>query len=308
MDDSIPHPGSALPVVELPGWKVLLAHTCAFLIGVLFLVAGVWKITDSPAAAVRLTQALVPESLSTIAAIALGIAETFSGVLIILPRFRRWGAWLTSLMLVVFMLYVGYNYTALRGADCSCFPWIKRAVGPGFFISDAVMLALAALAGWWAKPSAGLRNAGLVLGVVTVFSLVSHGVAITRQTGARAPNSITVDGQPFSLQEGKIFLYFFDPECSHCLEAGKKMAELNWGDSKFIGVPTVQPQFAAGFMRRTGLKGGITNDAEMLRKALPFPSTPAAVALVDGRQKALVTQFEGEEPAATLSRIGFIVR
>jgi hypothetical protein len=211
-------------------------------------------------------------------------------------------------MLIVFMIYVGYHYEALRGADCSCFPWVKRAVGPGFFIGDAIMLALAAVAGWWAKPSVGMRNAGLVLGVVTVFGLVSHGVAITRQSGARAPASIAVDGQPFSLHEGKVFLYFFDPECSHCLEAGRKMAVLNWGDTRFVGVPTVQPQFAAGFMRRTGLKGGISNDAEMLRKALPFPTTPAAVAVENGRQKALLMQFEGEEPAATLAKLGFIVR
>ncbi len=45
------------------------------------------------------------------------------------PRFRRWGAWLTGLLLVAFMLYIGYYYNVLRGAECSCFPWLKRAVG-----------------------------------------------------------------------------------------------------------------------------------------------------------------------------------
>lgn len=308
MDDSIPHPGSTLPAVELPGWKVLLGHACAWLIGLLFVVAGVWKITDTPAAAVRLVQALVPENLGTAAALALGIAETFSGVLIILPRFRRWGAWLNAAMLVVFMIYVGYNYTALRGADCSCFPWVKRAVGPGFFISDAIMLAMAAVAGWWAKPSLGLRSAGLILGVVTVFAVVSHGVAITRQSGAPAPESITVDGQPFSLKHGRVFLYFFDPECSHCLDAAKKMAAMNWGDTRLVAVPTVMPQFAAGFLRRTGFKAGVSNDLELLRKALPFPTTPAAVAVENGRQKALLMKFEGDEPAATLASLGFVQR
>jgi hypothetical protein len=30
------------------------------------------------------------------------------------------------------------------------------------------------------------------------------------------------------------------------------------------------------------------------------------VALEDGRQKAAITRFDGEEPAATLKRLGFV--
>ncbi len=305
MDDSTVHPGSALRAWELSGWKTFLAAASAVAMSALFLVAGVWKITDTPGAAMRLTQALVPEELSVPAALALGITETFAGVLILVPRYRRWGAWLISAMLVAFMIYVGWHYQALRGEECNCFPWIKRAVGPGFFVADAVMLALAAVAAWWSKPSHGLRNAAVILGVVVVFALASYGVAVTQPRGAPAPARIMVDGQPFSLREGKVFLYFFDPECSHCLQAGRKMAKLDWGQTRVVVVPTVQPQFAAGFLEATGMRAGVSHDVEALQKAFAVPSTPVAVAVEDGRQRMLVTQFDGEEPAATLRRIGF---
>jgi hypothetical protein len=253
-----------------------------------------------------MAQAKVPESLSMFAAIAFGIAETFAGVLLLVPRFRRWGAWLSGLMLAAFMVYVGYHYDALRGEECSCFPWIQRAVGPGFFIGDALMIALAVLAGAWARPPESKRSAAIILGAVSVFALVSYGVAATWNTGTPAPATITVDGRPFSMQEGRIFLYFFDPECMHCDHAAREMAGFNWGDTKVIGVATAQPQFAREFMTDTGLEGGISTDVELLRKTFPFVDPPAGVAIANGRQQALVTRFEGAEPEATLRRLGFV--
>ena len=112
----------------------------AVLLAALFLIAGVWKITEPFDAASRMVQAKIPADLGLTAAIGFGIAETFSAVLLLIPRFRRWGAWLTGLLLVAFMLYIGYYYNVLRGAECSCFPWLKRAVGPGFFVFDGAML------------------------------------------------------------------------------------------------------------------------------------------------------------------------
>jgi hypothetical protein len=253
-----------------------------------------------------MAQARVPEALSLPTALLFGIAETFAGVLVLVPRFRRWGAWLGGLLLMAFMVYFAINYSALRGEECSCFPWVKRFVGPGFFIGDAIMLVLAVLAGLWAGRSHSLRSAALVLGAVVVFSLVSYGVEVTRQTGVKAPDYITVDGKPYSLKYGKIFIYYFDPECLHCLDAGKRMAKLNWGDTKLVAVPIEQPRFAPGFMQDTGLKGVVSPDIQVLKKVFPFVSAPAGVALVNGRQKMALTQFEGDEPAATLKKLEFV--
>ena len=140
MNESMAYPGGALAHHELPGWKTVVGTLSAVLIAALFLIAGVWKITDAPGAAVRMAQFRIPQELSLLTAISFGIAETFAAVLILVPRFRRWGAWLISAMLVAFMIYVGYNYAALQGEECSCFPWIKRAIGPGFFLADGFML------------------------------------------------------------------------------------------------------------------------------------------------------------------------
>ena len=68
--------------LELPSWKVWLSAVSAYLLALLFIVAGVWKITDPLAAATRMTQALVPPALSLPAALAFGISETFAGVLL----------------------------------------------------------------------------------------------------------------------------------------------------------------------------------------------------------------------------------
>lgn len=306
MNDSMAQPDRAFASLELPGWKTALNWVGAVLTSLLFMVSGLWKITDAPSAAVRMAQARIPEWASLPVAVGFGIAETFAAVLILVPRFRRWGAWLAGLMLVAFLVYFGINYNALRGEECNCFPWIKRVVGPGFFIGDAVMLAMAALAGIWAKPSTSRRSAVLVLAAVSVFALVSYGVAATRQTGTRAPETIMVDGRPYSLQQGRVFLYFFDPECLHCADAAKRMATYNWGETKVVVVPIQQPQFAASFLQDTGLRAGITSDAAALRQTFPFAGVPAGVALQNGREVKPLTQFEGEQPAATLKELGFI--
>jgi uncharacterized membrane protein YphA (DoxX/SURF4 family) len=299
-----------LPPVEIqrkrPG---VLNWTAAILISAVFLVSGLWKVTDPMGAAARLAQAKVPESLSLAATLCLGIAETMAGILLLVPRFRRWGSVAGSLLLVAFMVFIGIHYNELRGAECSCFPWVKRAVGPGFFIGDGTMLLLAIVSGVWAARPHGLRPAFMILGAVALFAVSSYGVNSIRHAGTKAPDSIAAeDGHPISLDEGKVFIYFFNPQCLHCLEAGRRLAALNWGNTRFIGVPTENPQFGSWFMGKAGLlgKGPVSRDLDKLKKVFPFDLPPAGVALQDGREKTMLLQFEDKEPAATLKAIGFV--
>lgn len=294
------------PVVELPAWKSVTASVSAIILGLLFIVAGVWKITDPLNAAARMMQARLPADWALPAAIGLGIAETAAGVLLFVPRFRRWGAYWTAVLLAVFMIYIGANYAELRGDECSCFPWIKRAVGPGFFLGDALMMVLAIVAAVWSRPPEGVRGALIIVASVCVFAGVSYGAIVTRQHGLRAPHTITVDGKPYSLDLGRHLLYFFDPECSHCFEAAKKLAALRWRDVRIIGVPTAQPRFTQDFLQDTGLRAGVSFDLDLLRRTFSFASAPYAVALENGRQVEALHNFEGAEPEATLRRIGFI--
>ena len=290
---------------ELSQWKAWLCTLSAFLLALMFLVSGLWKITDPLAAAVRMTQALVPAALSLPAALAFGISETFAGVLLLVPRLRRWGAWIAGLLLLAFMAYMGWFYNTLSGEECNCFPWIKRVVGPAFFIGDAIMLLLALAAGWWGRPSEGRRSAAVVLGAVCVFAAVSYGVSVVRQTSLQAPRFITVEGKPFALREGRVFLYFFNPECIHCDHAARDLAKLDWGGTKVVGVPTQMPQFGPEFMSSTSLRGVLTSDAEPLRKIFSFTDVPYGVALENGHLRAAVRVFDTTEPAQSLRKLGF---
>ena len=291
---------------DLPAWKKALGATAAVLLAILFFVSGAWKLSDPFQWAQILGEFRVPASLALPFTVALGVGEMLGAVLITVPRFRRWGSLLIGLMLVAFMIYIGANYNALAGKECSCFPLVKRTIGPAFFIGDTVMLLMAGLAGWWARPSENLRAAAVILGAVAVFAAVSLGVNTTRQSGLKAPDSITVDGKPYSLGNGHVLLFFYDPECMHCDAAARKMSKFNWKDTQIIGIPTQDPQFAASFLKDTGLKAGTSNDLQPLRSIFKFQDAPYAVALVRGRQKVAVTAFEGDEPDATLRKIGFI--
>lgn len=306
MNDSMAQAQPGLAPLDLPGWKTAVNWSAAVILAIVFVVSGLYKITDPQGWAVRLTQLRFPAPLSLAAAITVGIAETVGGVLVLVPRFRRWGAILTGLLLAIFMVYMGANYSALKGADCSCFPIVKRVVGPWFFIGDAGLLLASLAAGFWSKPASGLRSAVVILGAVAVFAGVSYGVVAVRETGTKAPDTVTVDGKPFSLQQGRILLFFFDPECVHCLDAGKRMSHYNWGDTRIVAVPIQEPQFSAAYLDDTKLKALVSPDLKQLKSIFPFVAVPAGVALENGREKMALTNFDGNEPAATLKKLGFV--
>jgi len=291
--------------LELPRWKVTLNWVAALLTGALFLVSGIWKITDPQAAAGRMIQVRIPADLSLAAALAVGIAETLAGALTVAPRLRRWGASLAALLLVAFMIFVAVQYGALRGDDCSCFPWVKRAVGPAFFIGDAIMLALAVIAAAWSRKPAGFRAVAVVLGTVAVVAAVSYGVAAVNSTGARAPDTVTVDGRPYPIAAGKVFVFFFNPSCTHCLAAAREMSHLRWGDTRRIAVPVENPEWAGQFLTGSGFSAVVSTDFEKLKRAFDYKTYPFAVLVEDGREKAALTKFDDGEPAASLKRAGF---
>lgn len=281
----------------------------AILLSAIFLLAGLWKLTDPHGAAARLAQARVPEALSVATALGLGTIEAFTGLTLLFPRWRRWGAWLSALLLAAFMLFIGVHYTELRGGECNCFPWIKRAVGPGFFLGDGVMLALAFLAAGTSRASSGYRNAAMVFVGVCAFAAISLAITAQIRQGTAAPATISAEnGSPISLKSGKVLIFFFNPQCMHCLDAGRKLAALDWGSTRFVGVPTENPRFGAWFMRKAGLqgRGPVSPDLDLLRKTFPFGTPPAAVALEDGHEKAMLLQFEGPQPGQTLKRLGFV--
>ena len=132
--------------IDLPAWKTIIGHVAAISVAIIFLATGIAKMVVPFLVQTMFEQLLVPVWGSMPLVILLGIAETLGGILVLIPRYRRWGAWLIALMLVAFMGYIGLRYQALVGRDCSCFPWLKRTVTPALFAEDGAML-LAALRG-----------------------------------------------------------------------------------------------------------------------------------------------------------------
>jgi len=295
-----------MQTLEPASWKIRVSWISAATLAILFLVSGVWKIADPLGWAIRTSELRVPHSASLAAALVVGIAETVGAIWILVPRLRRWGSILLAVVLAGFVAYFAVNYSALRGADCSCFPWIKRAVGPGFFIGDMLMLLLAAVAGVWSQRPGGVRPAIVILATVTVFALVSWGVETQEYAGTRAPATITVDGRPYAINRGKVFLFFFNPECTHCYDAAKRMAQFSWGDTKLVAIPTEQPQFAQPFLSETALSAVATSDFQKLRSVFGYKAYPFGVAIENGVEKASISQFDDGEPQGTLRKLGFI--
>ena len=298
---------TALPrPAEVPTWKSLLSHAGAAITAFLFIIAGVYKALDPDKFAALAQNLLVPQALSMPLALTLAVLETTAGVLVLIPRFRRWGALLATVLLLGFMAYIGFNYSTLVGRDCSCFPELKlpfgfsidmrRSVGPGFFYGDAGFLAASLVAGFWARRAQGLRTALVILGAVVVFTGASYGVVSSKASGVKAPESILVDGRPLSLQKGKFVLFFFDPFCGTCFAVGQSMAPLKFKDDvTVIGLPTSTPEAAPSYLHDSGLNVKLSTDSKKLRETWVFDAPPYLVLLEDGVQVGGIKHHEFDE-------------
>jgi len=290
-----------------PRWQAAVEWAAAAALAALWLAAGLWKLSDITGFEVRLTQLLVPKDWSLPATLALGVTETFAAVLLLVPAWRRWGAWLSALLLGAFMAYIGYHYRALTGQECSCFPWLKRAVGLLFFVEDSAMLAVALAAGWWARPSRGKRRAAMVLAAVAILAGVMLAVDRGRGQGEPAPVSILADGRDYSLQQGRVFLYFFNPSCQHCFQAAQTMARWRW-QAGIVGLPTQDFDLGRGFFQEAGLAPvALSPEAARLRQTFPFQDVPFALAIEEGRVREKFHFFEEPELGRKLRQIGFVL-
>ncbi|MGA8026664.1 MAG: MauE/DoxX family redox-associated membrane protein [Bryobacteraceae bacterium] len=289
-------------------WERVLATTAAVLLGLIFLVSGGWKVLSPFKTGELLEQAQVPAGLGVLGAVALGTVELLAACLLFMPRFRRWGGLLGSGLLIFFIGWIAYYYHVLVGHECSCFPLIKRTIGPGFFIGDGVMLLLALAAFHWSPRVPSLRVPAVAFLALVVFAGVSFGVNAAERHNAQVPTPVVVDGKPQDLTQGKVFLFFYDPSCMHCDAASKFMSKLNWGDTKIVAIPTVNPQWAGEFLHDTHLKASTSLELAKLKNAFPFVDPPFGVALEDGRVKKTFgqAQFYPPLPEPDLKKLGLV--
>ncbi|HEY3936426.1 MAG TPA: MauE/DoxX family redox-associated membrane protein, partial [Bryobacteraceae bacterium] len=281
-----------------------LATTCAILLGIILLVSGGWKVLSPFKAGELLEQAQVPAGLGVLGAAALGTIELFAAFLLFHPRFRRWGGLLGSALLIFFIAWIGYYYPVLVGHECSCFPLIKRTVGPGFFIGDGVMLLMGLAAFGWSPRVPNFRVPAVAFTALVTLAGISFGANAIERGHAQVPVPVIVDGKPQNLATGDVFLFFYDPSCMHCDKAARFMATLNWGNTRIVAIPTVNPQWAQSFLHDTKLKASTSLQLDQLKKAFPFIDPPFGVALDDGRVKETFgqAQFYPPLPEAALRK------
>ena len=293
---------------ETARWERTAATVSAILLGLIFLVSGGWKVLSPFKTGELLEQAQVPAGLGVLGAVTLGTVELLAAFLLFVPRFRRWGGLLGSALLIFFIGWVAYYYHVLVGHECSCFPLIKRTVGPGFFIGDGIMLLLGLIALYWSPRVPSFRVPAVAFVALVVLAGVSFGVNAAERRNAQVPTPVIVDGKPQSLAEGKVFLFFYDPSCMHCGAASKFMSKLDWGNTRIVAIPTVNPQWAGDFLHDTHLKASTSLELDKLKKAFPFVDPPFGVALEDGRVKETFgqAQFYAPLPAPDLKRLGFV--
>jgi uncharacterized membrane protein YphA (DoxX/SURF4 family) len=291
----------------LPAWKNVVGTIAAVCVAIIFLATGIAKMAVPYQVQTMFEQLLVPVWASMPLVIVLAIGEALGGLLVLMPRYRRWGAWLIAAMLVAFMGYIGLRYQALVGRDCSCFPWLKRAVTPALFVEDGAMLAAAVIAAWFSRKPGSLRFPIVALMAISVLAAAGLGYNTIHQSGIQVPETITLDGKPFDIRQGNVLLFFYDPACSHCEEAARHMSTYRWKkDVTVIGLPTNDPQWAASFLHDTKLVAKTSTDSALLRKLFVFTSPPYAVVLQNGRVKSILTHFDAPEPMPSLQQAGFI--
>lgn len=295
--------------VEAASWQRTVATVCAILLGIIFLVSGGWKMLDPFKTGELLEQAKVPAGFGRLGASTLGTIEVFAAFMLFVPKLRRWGGLLGSGLIVFFLGWIGYYYSALVGKECSCFPLIKRSIGPGFFISDGVMLLLGVAAFLWSARVVSAKLPAAILASLALVASLSYGVNNWKHSAVEVPTPVIVDGKAQNLADGKVFIFFYDPSCMHCDAAARFMGKLNWGDTKIVSVPTVNPQWAGSFLHDTGFKQASTSlELDKLKKAFTFVDPPYGVALVDGQVKETFTQAQFNEPLPEpdLKKLGFV--
>jgi len=297
----------AAGVHEQAGWQRHAAAIAAILLGIIFLVSGGWKVLSPLRTGELLEQAQVPAGWGPIGAAVLGTLELFTAALLFIPRLRRWGGILGSGLLIFFIAWVAFYYNKLAGQECSCFPLIKRTVGPGFFIGDTIMLLLGVAAFAWSTRVAKTRLPVYLLTVLVAAAGLSFAVNKLSQK-TEVPTPVVVDGKPADLSKGKVFLFFYDPSCMHCDAAAKFMSKMDWGTTRLVSIPTVNPQWAASFLHDTHLKAETSTELKKLKTAFPFVDPPFGVALNNGHalQTFSQAQFNEPLPKADLQKLGFI--
>ncbi len=291
------------------GWVLALA------LAAVFGVAGAWKLYD-PAAAARQQVVLgLPAAWATPFVVLLGSLELLAAALVLAPPLRRSGAALAAGLTIVFLLYLGVNYSRVKGKECGCLPGRTRNVGAMFFLEDGLLLAAAAasalLSGrtvWTARRVAGLGAAFVML-------------AGAGWASSRLDKPLFAGSPPLALQmmdrSGRLhqrtfssgeryLLYFENPTCGSCLLASEALRKLPL-KLPLIALPTEQLESSYRELDEVGLRDAeVSTDFEPLSRRLGVERIPSMFLMDGSMPRAVVVDFQEPELSRRLRELGII--
>jgi uncharacterized membrane protein YphA (DoxX/SURF4 family) len=91
-------------------------------LGAIFVVAALPKLADPPSFAHMIyNYRILPAGLINISALAMPWVELLSGLALILGIWTRPARWIITLLLITFMIAIGFNLLRGNAIDCGCF-------------------------------------------------------------------------------------------------------------------------------------------------------------------------------------------
>jgi len=98
-----------------------------------------------------------------------------------------------------------------------------------------------------------------------------------------------VEGQPYNIEHGKLFLFFFQSRpASLVFDSAKRRRNSEWGqNAAWVRCPSEMPQYAPSFLADTGLKaGGEFGFSDLLKRTFGYTPRTRRVVIDNGREKA----------------------
>ena len=103
-----------------------------------------------------------------------------------------------------------------------------------------------------------------------------------------------------SLQDGRVALFFYDPECGTCFAVGQSLSKLKiQKDVTLVALPTRVPQFAASYLKDSGLNAKTSLESPKLRELFKFDNPPYLALIERGRQTGVILPSQFDETDST---------
>jgi hypothetical protein len=214
---------------------------------------------------------------------------------------------LAGLLMVGFLVAVGYAWKAGTTEDCGCLPWVTRTPGEAF-VEDLILLALLGWA-WWAQRGApaparswktlavgaAVALAMVVVGVFGVAGLGSPGAG--GEAGATTFKTLRAEDLPADLSTGDHLVLLMSTECTHCKDAVPEINAL-FNDSRLPPLVAVasQDRVSRGLFRQDyGAQYPIGQIPESAVRPLIKAGFPKLFLVRDG---TILESWEGTMPQA----------